>query len=263
MRYFALTALFLLFVVLTPGLLVSYFPRLSFNSFFVHIRRALGVSVFFFALFHAIIGFFYNLSGSISSLVFLSGQYQLALAASSTALFIFSLLALTSFDIAVKKLGKRWKLLHRCIYVAAILSVFHAFLIGSHFTTPTGTIPVIVNMLALTFILLEVGATVKRTMVAGKKLNVLHIGALALLVVSAFYLSNKGLTNIYDPHARHRKGYSKDYVLTVNTAPKNVSAGQPVNLTLFVTDKRTRKTVKKFLPSHEKLMHLMIVRSDL
>src|SRR5258706_10384106 len=60
MRYFGLTALFLIYIVLTPGLLLSFFPRWQYNGLVVHLRRALGVSVFFFVLLHATIGFLNN-----------------------------------------------------------------------------------------------------------------------------------------------------------------------------------------------------------
>ncbi|MDJ0940619.1 MAG: hypothetical protein QNJ00_12740, partial [Woeseiaceae bacterium] len=38
---------------------------------------------------------------------------------------IFLLLALTSNDLSVRKLGKRWKRLHTAVYAAAILTLLH------------------------------------------------------------------------------------------------------------------------------------------
>ena len=41
------------------------------------------------------------------------------------ALLIFLPLAVTSNDLSVRKLGRRWKALHRLVYVIAILGVWH------------------------------------------------------------------------------------------------------------------------------------------
>jgi DMSO/TMAO reductase YedYZ heme-binding membrane subunit len=267
MRYFAFTALFLLYVVLTPGLVLSFFPRFKYNGIFIHLRRALGISVFFFAFLHGTIGFFNNLSGNISSVLFLSSRNQLALVMSGTAFCIFSLMAITSFDIAERILGKRWKMLHRLIYVAAILVIFHAFLIGSHFTNPTNLIPLVVNYISLTFILLEVGATVKRRlkqtpgMLTKASMSLWMV--LVLIVVMGFAASYKGVTSRYDPHAAHKKGYSKDYSMSVSLEPKKPVAGQPVVLTFAVTDKRTGRILKRYQILQEKLMHVVILRHDL
>lgn len=267
MRYYGLTALFLLYVVLTPGILLTFFPRMPFNGLFVHLRRAVGVSVFFFALLHGTIGFFNNLSGNLASVFFLAPRHQFALVASSTAFIIYALMALTSFDIMMEKLGKRWKQLHRFVYLAAILSIFHAFLIGSHFTTPTAIIPVIANFLSLTFVLLEVAATIHRTIrsqvISRTPRSLLRYGMFACIVVLAFYMSNAGVTQKYDPHARHRKGYSKDYVLTTKTSPEKITTNTPITITFSITDKRTNRVVKKFQMSQTKLMHVIVLSHDL
>lgn len=268
MRSYGLTGIFLLFIVLTPGLIVTFFPRFSLNGLLVHLRRSLGVSVFFFGFLHGTIGFFNNLSGNINALAFLSSRQQLALLASSTAFIIYSLLALTSFDGMVQRLGRRWKILHRFVYLAAILTVFHAFMIGSHYTTPTQSIPLLTNFFALTFILFEVIATLKRSMQnqtifpLTRKIVTQYTTAI-LVIILAFYFSNYGLTQKYDPHARHRKGYSKNYTLNVKTNPEQIMPGQPVELTFSVTDKRNGRLLKKYQISQTKLMHVIVLRHDL
>src|SRR5688572_13661810 len=67
MRQYALTSLFLLYAALSPGLLLSFTPKFRWNGILIHLRRAIGVSVFFFGFLHAVIAFFNNLSGSVSS----------------------------------------------------------------------------------------------------------------------------------------------------------------------------------------------------
>jgi len=64
MRYFAFSALFLLYIVFFPGLILTFFPRFFLNGLLIHLRRSVGVSVFFFAALHGAIGFLNNLSGN-------------------------------------------------------------------------------------------------------------------------------------------------------------------------------------------------------
>jgi DMSO/TMAO reductase YedYZ heme-binding membrane subunit len=266
MREYGLTALFLLYGVLTPGLVLTFFPSWKYTTFLVHIRRSLGVSVFFFVLLHGTIGFFHNLSGTITSILFLSARNQWALAFSATAFCIYAALAITSFDSMVKKLGARWKMLHRLVYVAALLSVFHAFFIGSHFTVPTNPIPVIVNILSFLFIILEVVATVKRRWMKEPewtKGNTLLFSFLAAVLVFACVSSYIGFTTRYDPHAAHRKGYSRDYVMDVQTSPSQIVAGQPVTMKFKITDKRTGRPLTRYQVLQEKLMHVVVLRQDL
>jgi Cu/Ag efflux protein CusF len=95
--------------------------------------------------------FFSNLSGSLQSIFFLSGNNQVALIFGALAFAIVSLMALTSVDIAVKRLGQRvWKFLHLLIYLAVPLVLAHAFLIGSYFANPKSFIPASVDFVALT-----------------------------------------------------------------------------------------------------------------
>ena len=46
------------------------------------------------------------------------------------AMLIFTALAVTSNNTSVRKLGKRWKVLHRFVYAAAILTFLHWILLA-------------------------------------------------------------------------------------------------------------------------------------
>ena len=59
-RYLGLTALFLLFLVLVPGLVEVYFPRFALNNLLLTARKSIGFMVIFFALFHAVVSFLHN-----------------------------------------------------------------------------------------------------------------------------------------------------------------------------------------------------------
>ncbi len=161
-HYYALTALFGVFIVLIPGIVKVYFPGFAFNELLIYSRRALGVSAFFFALFHSVIDYFYSLSGSIQSIYYLPDIQRFSFIFSIIALFVMFLMAITSTDKAVAWMGnKKWKTLHRLTYPAAGLIVFHTFMIGSHFINPQALFPSLVISLLLTFVLIEVGATAK------------------------------------------------------------------------------------------------------
>jgi DMSO/TMAO reductase YedYZ heme-binding membrane subunit len=128
----------------------------------IHVRRSFGVSTFFFAVIHASLGFFHNLNGSFFFFDFLNRSHTLAIIFSTLALTILAAMALTSFDGMVRILGRKWKWLHRLVYVAALLVLAHANLIGSHFAAISTTIPKVINNLVFLFVFLEAGATLQR-----------------------------------------------------------------------------------------------------
>ena len=267
MRQFALTGLYLLFLTLVPGLLSIYFPTLPFNALLVRARRAMGLSGFYFGAAHGLIGFIYNLSANILSPLFLAPRYQLALLCSATAFIILALLAFTSIDRVEHWLGPiKWKRLHRYIYWAVILIVIHAFLIGSHFTSPAAFIPKLTNCIALTLLILEAGATALRlwqqkrlSTIQGQQIGILLI----VLILSGFWSTITIFQKPYDPHAAHRKGYSKNYIAEVTTDPKVLLPNQPITAHIVVRDKRNGQIVKKFQLVQEKYMHLIIIGRDL
>lgn len=267
MRQFGLTGLYLLFAALLPGLLNVYFPSFSFNALLTHSRRAIGVSAFCFAAMHGTIGFIYSLSANILSIVYLAPRYQLALLASFLAFTILMLLTATSFDRVESWMGPvKWKRLHRFVYMAAILAVIHAFLIGSHFTAPASFIPRVTNIVALALLLLEAGATFLR-LVQQKRLYVIQgkriLALLVFLLIGGFWLTAFTLQKPYDPHARHRKGYSKNYSVELVTKPVVIMPNTPIELRITVRDKRNNKQVKKFQIVQEKPMHLIVISKDL
>lgn len=139
-QLFALSALILLYISLLIGPVTYSFRWLPFRGDIYRVRRAIGVSAFYFSLLHGSFAFFGELGG-FAGLFYLPGKYLLAISFSFTALCILTLMAATSFDFMVRKLGKRWKFLHRFIYLAAVLVFVHALLIGSHFQDLSAVIP--------------------------------------------------------------------------------------------------------------------------
>ena len=139
-QLYALSALALLYVSLLIGPATYSFRWIPFRGAIYRSRRAIGVSAFYFSLLHASFAFFGELGG-FAGLFYLPGKYLLAVSFSLGALCILTLMAATSFDFMVRKLGKKWKLLHRFVYLVAVLVLTHALLIGSHFQDLSGIIP--------------------------------------------------------------------------------------------------------------------------
>jgi methionine sulfoxide reductase heme-binding subunit len=130
-RFYGLTAIAFLYVALLATPLTLALPTFPLRAIYIKARRAIGVSAFFFGLLHGSIAFFILLGG-FPGLPYLPNRYLLAISFSATGLVILSLLTATSFDAAVRYLGTRWKPLHRFVYLAGTLILFHALLLGTH-----------------------------------------------------------------------------------------------------------------------------------
>lgn len=141
--FFAFISLEFLYFALFVGPLVRVFPTLTINQRYLKARRALGVSACYFAILHVRFALFDYLGG-LEWLWGLDARYQGALVLSLFSLFILFLLAITSFDYVIAKLTfKRWKYLHRFVYIAGLGILIHAFLIGQHFQNWSSPIPYI------------------------------------------------------------------------------------------------------------------------
>lgn len=152
-QYYALITVIYLYFTLLATPLTKLFPFLPLRGQYIKARRALGVSAFYFGLLHSYFAFFGELGG-FPSLPFLPGKYLLGISFSFTALVILALMAFTAFDFMIDKLGfAKWKMLHRLVYLASVLILIHALLLGSHFQSLSGLIPK-VFLVALIFLLI-------------------------------------------------------------------------------------------------------------
>lgn len=159
-RYLGLYSLILLFLTLTPGLIRVYLPNFIFNRVLLMARRSFGLSTFFFALAHGILSFYLYFGFSFSTLSNLNLSYQLAALFGATALLMFIFMALLDIPLLLKLVGFRtWKTVHRAIYLASILLVFHVFIRGSDFQNRLGLIALTFSFLFFTFVTLEIFAT--------------------------------------------------------------------------------------------------------
>jgi sulfoxide reductase heme-binding subunit YedZ len=115
-------------LALTPLQRVLNYPKITL------IRRMLGVTTFAYALTH----FTLYIVNSKYDLAFVASEIVLRfyLTIGFVALIGLSLLAATSFDSAVRKLGKKWKMLHRLVYAIAVLGLLHYFIQSKIDVTP-------------------------------------------------------------------------------------------------------------------------------
>jgi sulfoxide reductase heme-binding subunit YedZ len=120
--YFGNSATTLLLIVLWISPLDKILPsKIPIRVLNIH-KRLLGVSAFFYALVH----FFFYLLDQATLQVFLENFQRRFVIIGMSALSILLVLAVTSFDFMVKKMGKKnWKRLHRLVYLAVFLLFFH------------------------------------------------------------------------------------------------------------------------------------------
>lgn len=99
-------------------------------------RRAIGVSAFYFALLHAVIALFGQLGG-LGQLQYLPELFIWSLIGGAVALLVLGLMSATSFDAVIRFMTfRKWKWLHRLVYIAGILVILHVWMIGTHLAYP-------------------------------------------------------------------------------------------------------------------------------
>jgi ferredoxin-NADP reductase/DMSO/TMAO reductase YedYZ heme-binding membrane subunit len=116
----------LVFLMLT--LMVTPVRKITGLNWIISFRRTLGLYAFFYACMHFLIFFSLDRSFSPSSMLseMLKRKYLMV---GITGLLVMLPLAVTSTNAMIKRLGgKRWRALHRLVYVAAIAGVIHYYM---------------------------------------------------------------------------------------------------------------------------------------
>lgn len=104
-------------------------PRLRHLAF---ARRAIGVSAFYFALLHGVIALQGQLGG-FSQLQYLPSLFQWSLLGGAIACGILAIMAATSFDVVIRFMTfRKWKWLHRLVYIGGVLVILHVWSVGTH-----------------------------------------------------------------------------------------------------------------------------------
>jgi len=114
------TALVILFITLS----VTPLRRLTGWNGIIKVRRLIGLFAFFYALVHFSIFLVFDLALSFGDLT-REVVKRPWITVGFSALLLLAVLAATSPQAMVRRLGRRWRTLHRLIYVAAALGVLH------------------------------------------------------------------------------------------------------------------------------------------
>ncbi|MGB3904085.1 MAG: ferric reductase-like transmembrane domain-containing protein, partial [Anaerolineae bacterium] len=102
----------------------------------IPLRKTLGLYAFLYASLHGLV--FVWLDYGLDPQLIVEAVFQKRFALAGFAAFLFLVpLALTSNRWAMRRLGKRWKLLHRLAYLAGTLAVVHfLWLVKNVYTQP-------------------------------------------------------------------------------------------------------------------------------
>lgn len=113
-------------IILIASLAVTPLRRATGWNDLIKLRRMLGLFAFFYALLHfstyLVLDHFFDLQAIGKDIV--KRPY---VTVGFTAFVIMIPLALTSSAAMIRRLGKRWQLLHRLVYLAAIGGVIHFY----------------------------------------------------------------------------------------------------------------------------------------
>jgi sulfoxide reductase heme-binding subunit YedZ len=111
--------------ILIISLAITPVRRLSKSlGWLVRFRRMLGLYAFFYASVHLLVYLKLYANLDWATLVDDLSKRRYIIAGFSAWLLLLPL-ALTSTKWSIRKLGKRWQLLHRLVYVAAVLGIVH------------------------------------------------------------------------------------------------------------------------------------------
>ena len=97
------------------------FPTARWTAWLLRNRRAIGVTAFVYAALHTV---FYLIDMALLEDI-LAEIIALGIWTGWLGFLIFLPLAITSNDWSLRKLGRRWKWLHRAVYMAAVAILVH------------------------------------------------------------------------------------------------------------------------------------------
>ena len=146
-RSFALAGATFIALSLLSSVLFKFAPK--YTKYWT-VRRLLGEFGFFFTTIHILAALNFVFAWNLAFVYMSLNPLENPLIFGSIAYPIFALLALTSTDWAVAKLGAKWKMVHRLVYFGFWASVFHFLTINPPaIMNPPGYFLLLVTFLAL------------------------------------------------------------------------------------------------------------------
>lgn len=295
-QIYSLLAVVYVYLALLIEPLFYTFASFPFRKILVKSQKAFGVSAFYFALLHASFAFFGQLGG-FAGLGFLSGKYLVAVSLAFSALVLLFMFTLISFTVVSRKLPS---LVHnvfaKILYLAGILILVHAVMLGTHFEKLYEFIPQLVFTAVAFLIFLEIlrfDGYCKKYFPQMAQSSVVTIPLFSLLSIGILYFlvpipADSGIS--FGIHSQHiqlakeaqqgttstgstydatlakipgltgdrTKRYSVDFAL-----PENIQPNTDVTLSFKVYDASSGNQVLLFNKVYTKLVHLIIVDSEL
>ncbi len=288
LQYYALFAVTYLYIALIATPLTNLFPRAPFAQPYLKARRAIGVSAFFFGLMHATLAFFVELSG-LPGVLSLAGRELFAVSLGAVTLLILLLMASTAFDFMIVKIGyRKWKQLHRFVYLASITVLIHALLLGEHFANLSDRLPQALLAAAAILAFLELNRLDQYLSYKFPQLPRFGLAVSLLLIAVAGFIAylytprdKAATTHIHDAHVQLAKDAQQDPLTTKFAnipglngdrtkrytasffAPDNVQPNQDVTLRFKIYDASSGNPISLFQRLYSMPMHLMVVDSPL
>jgi sulfoxide reductase heme-binding subunit YedZ len=116
----------LLIITLAVTPLRLMFPKFRWTTWLLQSRRYFGVAAFAYAVPH-LVAYLWKLAGITKVL---EEAAEPGMWTGWLAMIILVALAITSNNFSTRKLGRRWKSLHRLVYLAALLTFVHWILVA-------------------------------------------------------------------------------------------------------------------------------------
>lgn len=169
-------------------------------------RRGFGISTFYFAWLHVIVAVWGQLGG-LGKLGLLPPIYGWSILGGLIALIILTIMAATSFDKIIDKFTfRRWKWIHRFVYLAGVLAVVHVWTIGTHFGY------MMVQLVAIAMLAILLGLEIFRVLILVNRRfwhlegwevwQITFIVWLALTVALLLFMP-RSLPNFHSQHVGH------------------------------------------------------------
>ena len=131
-QLFGLASVIFLYIALIIGPVEKVVGKRQWISQVVFARRAIGVSAAYFALLHTVVALFGQIGG-FGGLALLPQRFVWALLFGAISLLVLLLMAATSFNKVISFMTfRKWKWLHRMVYIGSILLLLHVWMIGTH-----------------------------------------------------------------------------------------------------------------------------------
>jgi DMSO/TMAO reductase YedYZ heme-binding membrane subunit len=179
---FAWLALAMICMAVSIGPVYSIWPRLYGKRIMSDARRLIGVGGAWFASLHILIAYIslFKVANPLS----LPVNYQRSFLLGSVGAVVLLAMAFTSFDRAFKGMGIWWFRLHRFVYLALVVILLHAFIIGVHATD----LPVLIGLTVVAVSLLAMHSYI--AFIRSKRptiWQILAIGGTGVLLVLVFW----------------------------------------------------------------------------